>query len=73
MKNMKKTTYIESEIDKFLEKCEYKNISASYDNDDGDKIKIDTEKITNHLKNYEINLLILTNLMKSIINLRMKF
>ena len=50
MKNMKKKTYIESEIDKFLEKYEYKNISTSYDNDDGDKIKTDTEKITKSLK-----------------------
>ena len=49
MKNMKKTTYIESEIDKFLEKYEDKNISTSYD-DDGDKIKFDTEKITKLLK-----------------------
>ena len=29
MKNMKKKTYIESEIDKFLEKYEDKNISIS--------------------------------------------
>ena len=49
MKNMKKTTYIESEIDKFLEKYEDKNIFTSYD-DDGDKIKFDTEKITKLLK-----------------------
>ena len=65
----KKKSYIESEIDKFLEKYEDKNISTSYD-DDGDKIKIDTENITKLLKNYIINLLILTNLMKTIINLR---
>ena len=45
-----KKTYIESEIDKFLEKYEYKNISTSYDNDDSDKIKTDTEKITKSLK-----------------------
>ena len=51
MKNMKKkTTYIESEIDKFLEKYEDKNISTSYD-DDGDKTKFDTEKLLNYLKN----------------------
>ena len=43
-------TYIESEIDKFLEKIEYKNISTFYNDDDGDKIKIDTEKITKLLK-----------------------
>ena len=54
----KKKTYIESEIDKFLEKYEDKNISITY-NDDGDKINIDTEKLLNYLKNYIINLLIL--------------
>ena len=43
-------TYIESEIDNFLEKNEYKNISTFYNDDDGDKIKIDTEKITKLLK-----------------------
>ena len=48
MKNMKKT-YIESEIDKFLEKYEDKNIFISY-NYDGDKIKTDTGKITKLLK-----------------------
>ena len=58
MKNIKKKTYIESEIDKFLEKYEDKNISITY-NDDGDKINIDTEKLLNYLKNYIINLLIL--------------
>ena len=41
--------HIESEVDQFLEKYEYKNISTSYDND-GDKIKIDTEKINKLLK-----------------------
>ena len=61
-------TYIESEIDKFLEKYEYKNISTSYGDDD--KIIFDTEEITKLLKNYVISLLILMNLMKSIINLR---
>ena len=51
MKNMKKKTYIESEIDKFLEKYEDKNISTFYNDDnDGDKIKIDTEKIIKLLK-----------------------
>ena len=45
----KKKTYIETEIDKFLEKYEDKKISSSYD-DDGDKIKIDTENITKFLK-----------------------
>ena len=40
--------YIESEVDKFLEKYEDKNIFTSYKNDD--KIKIDTEKITKSLK-----------------------
>ena len=52
MKNMKKKTYIESEIDKFLEKYEDKNISISYGKD---KNKFDTEKITKSLKNYAIN------------------
>ena len=50
MKNMKKKSYIESKIDKFLEKYEDKNIFTSYKNDDNDKIKIDTEKITKSLK-----------------------
>ena len=45
-----KKTYIESEIDKFLEKYGDKNISTFYNDDDGDKIKIDTEKITKLLK-----------------------
>ena len=47
MKNMKKKTYIESEIDKFLEKYEDKNISISYGKD---KNKFDTEEITKSLK-----------------------
>ena len=38
-----KKTHIESEIDKFLKKYEYENISISYDNY---KSKFDTEKIT---------------------------
>ena len=41
-------TYIESEIDKFLEKYEYQNVHISY-GDKGGK-KIDTEKITKSLK-----------------------
>ena len=40
-------TYIKSEIDNFLEKYEYKNISISYDNS---KNKFNTEKITKSLK-----------------------
>ena len=47
MKNMKKKTYIESEIDKFLEKYEDKNISISYGKE---KNKFDTEEITKSLK-----------------------
>ena len=43
-------TYTESEIDKFLEINEYKNISTVYSDDDDDKIKIDIEKITKLLK-----------------------
>ena len=42
-----KKTRMESEIDKFLEKYEDKNISISYDEN---KKKIDTEKITKSLK-----------------------
>ena len=42
-----KKTYIESEIDKFLEKCENKNISISYGKD---KNEFDTEEITKSLK-----------------------
>ena len=41
----KKKTYIESEVDKFLEKYEDKNINISY----GDKNKFDTEEITKSL------------------------
>ena len=44
MKNMKKT-YIESKIDKFLEKYDDKNIYITY-GDKGDKNKFDTENIT---------------------------
>ena len=40
-------TYIESEVDKFLEKYEDKNISISYGKD---KNKFDTEEITKSLK-----------------------
>ena len=44
---MKKKTYIESEIDKFLEKYEDKNITISYDKDSGKyKNKFNTEEIT---------------------------
>ena len=42
-----KETYIESEIDKFLEKYEYKNIYISYNDY---KNKFNTEKITKSLK-----------------------
>ena len=49
MKNIKKT-YIESEVDKFLEKYEDKNISTSYDDDDDGKIKFNTENITKLLR-----------------------
>ena len=59
VKNERKT-HIESEIDKFLKDYGDKNIFISYGKD---KNKFD------NLKNYVINLLILTNLMKSIINL----
>ena len=44
---MKKKTYIESEVDKFLEKYEDKNISISYDEN---KNKFNTEEITKSLK-----------------------
>ena len=47
MKNMKKKTYIESEVDKFLEKHGDKNISISYDKR---KDKDNTEEITKSLK-----------------------
>ena len=50
MKNIKKKTNIESKVDKFLEKYEDKNIFTFYNDDDGDKIKIDTEKFTKLLK-----------------------
>ena len=45
MKNMKKKTYIESEIDKYFEKYEDKNIFISYD-----KNKFDTEEIIKSIK-----------------------
>ena len=61
--------YIESDIDKFLKDYGDKNTNISY-GDKGDKNKFDTEKITKSLKKLRNNLLILTNLMKSIINLR---
>ena len=44
---MKKKTYIESEIDEFLEKYGDKNISISYDEN---KNKFNTEEITKSLK-----------------------
>ena len=44
-----KKTYIESEKDNFLEKCQDENISASYSDGD-DKNKFNTEKITKSLK-----------------------
>ena len=48
MKNMKKkTTYIDSELDKFLKDYGDKNINISYDNY---KYKLDTEKTTKSLK-----------------------
>ena len=47
MKNMKKKARMESEIDKFLEKYEDKNISISYGEN---KNKFDTEEITKSLK-----------------------
>ena len=46
MKNIKKK-HIESEVDKFLEKYEDKNISISYDEN---KNKFNTEEITKTLK-----------------------
>ena len=53
MKNMKKKTYVESEIDKFLEKYEDKNIFISYDKDKDSgkyKNKFNTEETTKSLK-----------------------
>ena len=46
-KKYERKTYIESEIDKFLEKYGYKNISISYDEN---KNKFNTEEITKSLK-----------------------
>ena len=46
-KKYERKTYIESEIDKFLEKYGDKNITISYDDD---KNKLNTEKITKSLK-----------------------
>ena len=57
-------TYIESEIDKFLEKYGDKNISISYDKNTN---KFNTEEITKSLKKLR-NKLFLANLKKSIIN-----
>ena len=64
-KKYERKTYIESEIDKFLEKYGDKNISISYDEN---KNKFNTEEITKSLKKLP-NKLIFANLMKSIINL----
>ena len=47
MKNMKKKTYIDLEIDKFLKDYEDKNIFISYGKD---KNKSNTEEITKSLK-----------------------
>ena len=47
-------TYIDSEIDKFLEKYEDKNISISYDKN---KNKFNTEEITKSLKKLRIKLI----------------
>ena len=49
-----KKTYLESEIDKFLEKYEDKNISISYDEN---KRKFDTEEITKSLKKLQNKLI----------------
>ena len=60
---------MESEIDKFLKDYEDKNINISY-GDKGDKNKFDAENITKSLKKLRNKFIsILTNLMKSIINL----
>ena len=51
MNNMKKKTYIESEIDKFLKDYGDKNINIIYDKDSGKyKNKFNTEEITKSLK-----------------------
>ena len=50
IKNKDKKTFIDSGIDKFLDKCEDKNIYISY-NKNRNKIKINTEEITKSLKN----------------------
>ena len=49
MENKKKKKYIESEIEKFLEKYEDKNISINY-GEVKNKDRFDTEKITRSLK-----------------------
>ena len=51
-KKYERKTYIESEIDKLLEKYGDKNISISYDKN---KNKFNTKKIIKSLKNYIIN------------------
>ena len=53
---MKKKTYIESEVDKFLEKYEDKNIYTSYGDGD-DKNKFNTEKIIKSLKKFHNKLI----------------
>ena len=55
----KNNTYIESEVDKFLEKLVMIII----------KVNLIQKKLLNHLNSYVINLLILANLKRSIINL----
>ena len=51
----KKSTHLDSGINKFLDKYENKNIYISY-NKNKNKIKTNTEEITKSLKNYIINL-----------------
>ena len=51
-KKDEKNKYIDFEIDKFLDKYEYKNIYVRYIKN---KNKFNTEEILNQLKNYVIN------------------
>ena len=51
-KKDEKNKYIDFEIDKFLDKYEYKNIYIRYIKN---KNKFNTEEILNQLKNYVIN------------------
>ena len=72
MKNMKKKTYIESELDKFLENYEDKNISISYDKDKDSgkyKNKCNIEEITKSLKKLRNKFINFDEFMKCIINL----